>query len=109
MHFTIFTWHKQERVLTRLLNTALKIYCEYLKVINYSQKDKDAMLVFYDFPAEYWSHIRTTNIIESIFATVQLRTNKIKNCENRKTTLTMIFKLMETAQKKCNILNITGS
>ena len=57
------------------------------------------MLVFYDYPAENWQHIRTTNPIESVFATVRLRTAKTKNCGSRTTTLTMAFKLMETAQK----------
>ncbi len=63
-------------------------------------KDKASMLVFYDYPAENWQHIRTTNPIESVFATVRLRTAKTKNCGSRATTLTMAFKLMETAQKK---------
>ena len=63
-------------------------------------KDKDSMLAIYDYPAENWQHIRTTNPIESVFATVRLRTAKTKNCGSRITTLTMAFKLMETAQKK---------
>ncbi|PCS22832.1 Mobile element protein [Candidatus Enterovibrio escicola] len=54
------------------------------------------MLVFYDFHAEYWIHIRTTNSIESMFATVRLGTNKTKNCGSRKTTLAMACKLMRT-------------
>ena len=58
------------------------------------------MLAFYDFPGAHWQHIRTTNPIESVFATVRLRTAKTKNCGNRKTTLTMAWKLMATAQKK---------
>jgi len=62
-------------------------------------KDKIEMLVFYDYPAENWTHIRTTNPIESVFATVSLRTHKMKNCGSRITTLMMAFKLMETAQK----------
>jgi putative transposase len=65
-------------------------------------KDKASMLAFYDYPAENWQHIRTTNPnpIESVFATVRLRTAKPKNCGSRITTLTMAFKLMQTAQKK---------
>jgi|CXWL01.1.fsa_nt_gi hypothetical protein len=59
-------------------------------------KDKDFMLAFYDYPAENWQHIRTTNPVD----TVRLRTAKTKNCGSRITTLTMAFKLMETAQKK---------
>jgi len=64
------------------------------------QKDKASMLAFYDFPTENWQHIRTTNPIESVFATVRLRTTRRKNCGSRKTTLAMAFKLIETAQKR---------
>ena len=63
-------------------------------------KDKSSMLAFYDFPAAHWQHIRTSNPIESVFATVRLRTTKVKNCGNRKTTLSMAYKLMITAQRK---------
>jgi len=62
------------------------------------EKDKDSMLAFYDFPAVHWQHIRTSNPIESIFATVRLRTTRTKNCGSRKTTLAMTWKLMTTAQ-----------
>jgi len=73
---------------------------KYPKVMECLAKDKDSMLAFYDYPAENWQHIRTTNPIESVFATVRLRTAKTKNCGSRTTTLTMAFKLMEVAQKK---------
>lgn len=63
-------------------------------------KDKEEMLAFYDFPAEHWSHIRTTNPIESTFATVRLRTKRTRNCGSRETTLAMVFKLLETAQTR---------
>lgn len=63
------------------------------------EKDKAEMLAFYDFPAEHWEHIRTTNPIESAFATIRLRTNKTKSCGSRKTTLAMTYKLAITAQK----------
>lgn len=72
---------------------------KYPKAMRCLEKDKAEMLVFYDYPAETWQHIRTTNPIESVFATVRLRTHKMKNCGNRITTLTMAFKLMQTAQK----------
>jgi transposase-like protein len=62
------------------------------------EKDKSSMLAFYDFPASHWQHIRTSNPIESVFATVRLRTTKAKNCGSRKTTLAMAYKLMLTAQ-----------
>lgn len=71
---------------------------KYPKATECLVKDKDEMLAFYDFPAEHWTHIRTTNPIESMFATVRLRTNKTKSCGSRKTTLTMAFKLMKTAE-----------
>ena len=58
------------------------------------------MLVFYDYPAENWQHIRTTNPVESVFATVRLRTAKTKNYGSRTTILIMAFKLKEVAQKK---------
>src|SRR5665811_176315 len=63
-------------------------------------KDRDVLLSFYDFPAEHWKHIRTTNPIESTFATVRHRTKKTKGCLSRKTALAMTFKLMMSAKQK---------
>lgn len=77
---------------------------KYPKATECLQKDKEALLVFYDFPAEHWAHIRTTNPIESTFATVRHRTYKSKGCFSRTTILTMIFKLSESAQKRWNRL-----
>jgi len=62
-------------------------------------KDKDVLFTFYDFPAEHWVHIRTTNPIESTFATVRLRTEKTKGCGSRLATLTMVFKLVLEMKK----------
>jgi len=62
-------------------------------------KDRDALLTFYDFPAEHWKHLRTTNPIESTFATVRHRTIRSKGCLSNKTALAMVFKLVEGAQK----------
>jgi transposase-like protein len=73
---------------------------KYPKAMACLAKDKADMLAFYDYPAENWQHIRTTNPIESVFATVRLRTSKTKNCGSRTTTLAMAFKLIETAQKR---------
>ncbi len=73
---------------------------KYPKAMACLAKDKDAMLAFYDYPAENWQHIRTSNPIESVFATVRLRTTRTKHCGSRTTTLAMAFKLIETAQKK---------
>ena len=63
-------------------------------------KDRDVLLTFYDFPAEHWKHVRTTNPIESTFATVRLRTYRTKGCLSRKTAMAMVFKLCQCAQKK---------
>lgn len=63
-------------------------------------KDRDVLLAFYDFPAEHWKHIRTSNPIESTFATVRHRTGKTKGCLSRKTGLAMAFRLMMSAQAR---------
>jgi putative transposase len=73
---------------------------KYPKAVECLQKDRDALLAFYDFPAEHWCHIRTTNPIESAFATVRLRTKKTKGCGTREATLTMVFKLAQSASKR---------
>ncbi|WGE30902.1 IS256 family transposase (plasmid) [Edwardsiella tarda] len=67
-------------------------------------KDREELLAFYDFPAAHWASIRTTNPIESAFATVRLRSKRAKNCGSRATTLAMVFKLLQTAQKSWNRL-----
>lgn len=69
------------------------------KAVKCLVKDRESMLTFYDFPAEHWSHIRTTNPIESTFATVRLRTHKTKGCGSGTATLLMVFKLAQSAQK----------
>ena len=63
------------------------------------------LLAFYDFPAEHWKHLRTTNPIESTFATVRLRTKKTKGCGSRMACWTMVYKLMQSAEKKWRLLN----
>jgi transposase-like protein len=63
------------------------------------------LLTFYDYPAEHWVHLRTTNPIESTFATVRLRTVKTKGSGSRIACLTMVFKLMQSAQKRWRALN----
>ena len=73
---------------------------KYPKATACLQKDKEELLAFYDFPAEHWAHIRTSNPIESMFATVRHRTYKAKGCFSRTTILTMVFKLSESAQKR---------
>jgi putative transposase len=68
-------------------------------------KDREVLLTFYDFPAEHWVHLRTTNPIESTFATVRLRTNKTKGCGSRMATLTMVFRLAQSAEQYWRLLN----
>lgn len=68
--------------------------CECLR------KDRDVLLTFYDFPAKHWAHIRTTNPIESTFATIRLRHRRTKGSGSRRTSLAMMFKLSESASKK---------
>ena len=72
---------------------------KYEKAAECLAKDRDALLAFYDFPAEHWKHLRTTNPIESTFATVRHRTIRSKGCLSNKTALAMVFKLVEAAQK----------
>jgi putative transposase len=71
---------------------------KYEKATACLEKDRDALLAFYDFPAEHWKHLRTTNPIESTFATVRHRTIRSKGCLSNKTALAMVFKLVEQAQ-----------
>jgi putative transposase len=79
---------------------------KYPKATECLAKDREDLLAFYDFPAEHWIHIRTTNPIESIFATVRLRTAKTRGCLTRDTMLTMVFKLTCSAQKRWRRLNV---
>jgi len=81
-------------------NTLELFATKYPKAMECLSKDREELLAFYDFPAEHWIHIRTTNPIESAFATVRLRTKKSRNCGSRDSTLAMVFKLMESAQKR---------
>ena len=69
------------------------------------EKDRDVLLTFYDFPAEHWSHLRTTNPIESTFATIRLRHRKTKGSGTRRASLAMMFKLAQAASKKWRRLN----
>ena len=73
---------------------------KYEKAADCLAKDRDALLAFYDFPAEHWKHLRTTNPIESTFATVRHRTIRSKGCLSNRTALAMVFKLVEGAQKR---------
>ena len=78
---------------------------KYVKATECLSKDRDVLLAFYDFPAEHWRHLRTTNPIESTFATVRLRHRRTKGNGTRLACLTMVFKLMQSAQKRWRLLN----
>ncbi len=78
---------------------------KYPKATVCLSKDRDVLLTFYDFPAEHWIHLRTTNPIESTFATVRLRHRRTKGNGSRLACLTMVFKLMQSAQKRWRLLN----
>jgi transposase-like protein len=78
---------------------------KYPKAVECLNKDRDVLLTFYDFPAEHWIHVRTTNPIESTFATVRLRHRRTKGNGSRTACLTMVYKLMESAAKHWRLLN----
>jgi transposase-like protein len=78
---------------------------KYPKAVECLLKDKEELLAFYDFPAEHWQHLRTSNPIESTFATVRLRTSKTKGAGSRTACLAMAFKLVESAQNHWRKLN----
>lgn len=73
---------------------------KYPKAVACLEKDREALLAFYDFPAEHWVHIRTTNPIESTFATIQHRTDRAMGCVSRNTKLAIIYKLGMSAKKR---------
>ena len=83
---------------------AYQLFCDsfgdkYPKAVACLQDDEGVLFTFYEMPATQWQHIRSTNVIESVFATVRLRSAKTKGCGTRVATLTMVFKLMQEAQK----------
>jgi transposase-like protein len=76
-----------------------KYGAKYDRAVTCLAKDRTALLALYDFPAEHWKHVRTSNPIESTFATVRLRTDKTKGCLSRETALAMVFKLAKSAER----------
>jgi len=85
-----------EKALERIVG---QYSAKYPKAVEKLVKDRDLLLTFYDFPAEHWAHIRTTNPIESTFATIRHRTTRTKNCVSRNTLLGLVFQLALQAQK----------
>ncbi len=84
---------------------ANRYQAKHPKAVKCLTKDEDVLFSFYDFPAEHWLHVRSTNAIESTFATVRHRTRRTKGCGSRKATLMMVFKLGLEAEKKWRRLN----
>jgi len=84
---------------TAIATFADKYGAKYEKAVTCLTKDRDALLTFYDFPAEHWDHLRTSNPIESVFATVRHRTVRTKGALSQDTARLMVFKLVMTAAK----------
>jgi transposase-like protein len=82
-----------------------KYAAKYEKACECLKKDRAELMAFYDFPAEHWGHLRTTNPIESTFATIRLRHRRTKGNGTRRASLTMMFKLAQSAQKRWRRLN----
>ena len=78
---------------------------KYDKAVACLTKDREALLAFFDFPAEHWDHLRTSNPIESVFATVRHRTVRTKGALSTKTAKLMVFKLVNAAAKTWRRLN----
>ena len=84
---------------TAIATFAEKYGAKYPKAVLYLAKDRDVLLTFYDFPAEHWDHLRTSNPIESVFATVRHRTVRAKGALSQDTARLMVFKLVMAAAK----------
>lgn len=82
-----------------------KYSAKYPKASDCLTKDRDVLLAFYDFPAEHWRHLRTTNPIESTFATIRLRHRRTKGSGSRAASLAMMFKLGKSAERRWRKLN----
>lgn len=78
---------------------------KFPKAVKKITDDQDQLLAFYDFPAEHWIHLRTTNPIESTFSTVRLRTKVTRGAGSRTAALAMVFKLVESAQQRWRAVN----
>jgi transposase-like protein len=78
---------------------------KYAKAVDKVLKDREVLLTHFDFPAEHWIHLRTTNVIESTFATVKLRTRKTKGAGSRAAGLAMAYKLLDAAQARWRCVN----
>jgi len=91
------TRHEAEAAWERFVSTFAE---KYPKAVASLTAHRDELFTFYGTPAEHWPSLRSTNVIESTFATVRLRTKRTKGCGSRMATLTMVFKLVESAAKR---------
>ena len=99
-------WPTRARRHTQAFDSFLETYgAKYPKACECLAKDRDELLAFYDFPAEHWKHLRTTNPIESVFATVRLRHRRTKGSGSRTACLAMVHQLMQSASKRWRLLN----
>jgi transposase-like protein len=94
---------------TAVATFAEKYGAKYEKAVTCLTKDRDALLTFYDFPAEHWDHLRTSNPIESVFATVRHRTVRMKGALSQDTARLMVFKLVMAAAKTWRRLTVKAS
>ena len=96
-----FAWAAPDRATAQaaIATFAEKYGTKYAKAVSCLIKDRDALLTFYDFPAEPWDHLRTSNPIESVFATVRHRTVRTKGALSQDTARLMVFKLVMAAAK----------
>jgi len=95
----------KEEALKAMGKFAATYQAKFPRAVECLLKDQEELLAFYDFPAEHWAHLRTSNPIESTFATVRLRTYKTKGAGSRTACLAMAFKLVESAQTHWRKLN----
>ncbi|CAM5328998.1 Mutator family transposase OS=Streptomyces antimycoticus OX=68175 GN=SSPO_000070 PE=3 SV=1 [Streptomyces antimycoticus] len=88
------------------VKTFAKLYgAKFPKAVKKITEDEPELLAFYDFPAEHWIHLRTTNPIESTFSTVRLRTKVTRGAGSRTAALSMVFKLVEAARQRWRAVN----
>jgi len=92
------TWRHHARAAITRFGT--EYGTKYPKAVTTLEQDADALLTFHDFPAEHWKHLRTSNVIESPFATVRLRQRVTKGAGSRAKGLLMAYKLLDMAQAR---------
>ncbi|MGW3747147.1 IS256 family transposase [Streptomyces sp. NPDC005146] len=101
----IYNAEDKEHAAKAVASFAKQYGAKFPRAVKKIVDDEDELLAFYDFPAEHWIHLRTTNPIESTFATVRLRTKVTKGAGSRAAALAMVFKLVESAQARWRAVN----